>query len=53
MLFQFLAPQRLKCIAIAIQGFEFGSIRPLTAQITPLNFMGGYTGILVHLFLYE
>jgi hypothetical protein len=52
MLFQFPAPQRLKCIATAIQGFEFGSIRPLTAQITPLELMGGYTGVLVHLFLY-
>jgi hypothetical protein len=49
MLFQFLAPQRLKCIAAAIQGFQFGSIRPLTAQVTPLDFVGGYSGVLSHI----
>jgi hypothetical protein len=48
MLFQFLAPQRLKGMAAAIQGFEFGSIRPLTTQITPLDLMGRYSGILLH-----
>jgi hypothetical protein len=50
MFFQFPAPQRLKCIATAIQGFEFGSIRPLTAQLTPLNFICCHSGILFHVF---
>ena len=49
MLFQFLAPQRLKCIAAAIQGFQFGSIRPLTAQVTPLNLMCLHPGITGHI----
>jgi hypothetical protein len=40
-------------MATAIQGFSFGGIRPFAAQITPLDFMGRYTGILVHLFLCE
>jgi hypothetical protein len=31
MLFQFPAPQRLKCMAAAIQRFQFGSICPFTA----------------------
>jgi hypothetical protein len=35
-------------MATAIQGFELGSIRPFTAQITPLNFVGRHTGILFH-----
>jgi hypothetical protein len=48
MLFQFLAPQRLKCMAAAIQGFESGSIGAFTAQITPLNLMRRYACILGH-----
>jgi hypothetical protein len=50
--FQFPAPQRLECMATAIQGFSFGSIRPFAAQITPLDFMGNYTGILFHIIMY-
>jgi hypothetical protein len=48
MLFQFFAPQRLKCMAASIQSVEFGRIRPFTAQITPLDLMGGYAGVLGH-----
>jgi hypothetical protein len=48
MLFQSFAPQRLKCMAASIQGFEFGNIRPFTAQITPLDPVGGYSGVLGH-----
>jgi hypothetical protein len=51
--FQFPAPQRLECMATAIQGLLFGGIRPFAAQITPLNLMRCHPGILVHLFLYE
>jgi hypothetical protein len=40
-------------MAAAIQSFQPGSIRPFTAQITPLDIMGGYSGILAHLFLYQ
>jgi hypothetical protein len=49
--FQLPAPERLKCMAAAIQGFQPGSIRPFTAQITPLDFVGGYSGILFHVIL--
>jgi hypothetical protein len=48
MLFQLFAPQGLKCMAASIQGIEFGNIRPITAQITPLDFMRGYAGVLTH-----
>jgi hypothetical protein len=48
MFFQFPAPKRLKCMAAAIQGFELGGIRPFAAQITPLDFVGGYSGIAGH-----
>jgi hypothetical protein len=40
-------------MAAAVQSFQLGSLCPFAPQITPLNFMGRYTGILVHLFLYE
>jgi len=39
-------------MAAAIQGFESGSIRPLTAQITPLDLVGGYSGVLGHVVTY-
>jgi hypothetical protein len=51
MFFQFPAPQRLKGMAAAIQSFQPGSIRPFTAQITPLDFMGGYPGIAGHIII--
>ena len=35
-------------MAAAIQGLELGNIRPFTAQITPLNFVGRHTGVLGH-----
>jgi len=48
MLFQSFAPQGLKCMAASIQGFEFGNIRPFTAQITPLDLVRSYSGVLGH-----
>jgi hypothetical protein len=48
MFFQFLTPQRLKRMAAAIQGFEFSSICPFTAQITPLDLVRCHPGILSH-----
>jgi hypothetical protein len=47
--FQFPTPQGLECMATAIQGFSFGRTRPFAAQITPLDFVGRYTGIFIHL----
>jgi hypothetical protein len=48
MFFQFSAPQGLKRMAAAIQRFEFSSICPFTAQITPLDLMGCHSGVLGH-----
>jgi len=52
MFFHFFAPQGLKRMAAAIQSFEFSSICPITAQITPLDLMGYHSGILGHVITY-
>jgi len=52
MLLELFAPQGLKGMATAIQGFEFGGIRPFTAQITPLDFMGRYAWVIIHIISY-
>jgi hypothetical protein len=51
MLFQLFAPQGLKCMAASIQGLEFGNIRPITAQITPLDFVRRYSGVSGHVYV--
>jgi hypothetical protein len=51
MLFEFFAPKRLKRMAASIQRFEFGGIRPFTAQITPLNLFVFRPGVLFHVIL--
>ena len=51
MLLELFAPQGLKGVATAIQGFEFGGIRPFTAQITPFNPRCFYSRIIGHLIL--
>jgi hypothetical protein len=48
MLFEFFAPKRLERMAASIQSFEFGGIRPFTAQITPLYAFPVHRGILGH-----
>jgi len=48
MLFELFAPEGLEGVAASIQCFEFGGIRPSTAQITPLNIVGRYAGVLGH-----
>ncbi|MEJ2100783.1 MAG: hypothetical protein P8X68_12480 [Desulfobacterales bacterium] len=46
--FKLFAPDGLECMAAAIQCFEFGGIRPFTAQITPLYFFPFYPDALGH-----
>jgi len=46
--FEFFAPKGLKRMAASIQCFEFGGIRPFTAQITPLYPLPFHTGVLNH-----
>ena len=49
--FKLFAPDGLECMAAAIQSFEFGGIRPFTAQITPLDPFPIHPGILFHVIL--
>jgi hypothetical protein len=48
MLFQFFAPQGLKCPAATIQRVNFGEIGEFTQQVTEINFTGGHTCIFSH-----
>jgi hypothetical protein len=48
MLFEFFAPKGLERMAATIQRFEFGGIRPFTAQITPLYPFPLHPGVLAH-----
>jgi hypothetical protein len=48
MLFEFFAPKRLKRMTASIQRFEFGGIRPFTAQITPRYPFAFHPGVLNH-----
>jgi hypothetical protein len=48
MLFEFFAPQGLKCPAAAIQCVDFGEIGKFAQQITKINFTGGHTCVFSH-----
>ena len=47
-LFQFFAPQGLKCAAAAIQRIDFGEVGKFAQQITKINFTGGHTCVISH-----
>jgi hypothetical protein len=46
--FELFAPNGLERVAASIQCFEFGGIRPFTAQITPLYAFPFHPGVLFH-----
>ena len=49
MVFQFAAPDRLKCPAASIQGIHLCKVCMLTPQVTPFNPMRGNARVSCHL----
>jgi hypothetical protein len=53
MFLELFAPQGLKGVTAAIQGFDFGGSCPFAAQIAPPDPMGCHAGILFHMITYD